>query len=1019
VQLRGIAGALCCLAVAVPSSADPIACDWTGYRASSGLTAGLADQALVVTWSGDHDRQLRLRLAVDDGVPVVRELAVMPRGEAWRIVAFDAWPEFRVTTGLRRISNQQLQPLRQMGVEITSEVVDRHKWDAFWDAPLDLTSPGGTGGNPPPAAGVAHQAGLPRHPSEVRHDEARFTVTGCTVVTTGGRLEVAFPGLQLGVFAGRLQFTVYRGTGLIRMEAIARTEEPSVAYKYEAGLGGLRYRRDPAAGPGGPADRLAWRDLGGQVRYDVLDARPRAAVVKSASRLIAAEHYQGSIAVFPPPHTFFWAREVETNLGYSWYRADGSSYALGIRQADREEEERYQANFSLYSAPPGTWQRMPVYFYVDAGPALSALDQALAFTRGDKYKALPGYQVMASHFHVDLGQRLIESGSLDTKLPDLEALRAAGINIVSPTDRPNGADRLEVLAASFEGARRHSTSDFLILAAEEVSALLGGHWDLVFPKPVFWTRERAAGQPFVDKHPVHGRLYRASTADEVMEMVRREGGLIFMPHPRTKGSTGYPDVIKDTAHFRDERYRGVGWRWGMGLDLSERRLSDGRVLALFDDMNNWAAASGGPLKFIQAITETYRKQPGDDIYANNPVNYIRLAKLPTPADASAVTTALMRGEYFVTSGEILIPSFAVTGTGPRRTITADVEWTFPLEFVEVVWGDGQRTDRQIVPATEFAPFGSHRFEIPFDATGKVWVRFAAWDSAGNGALVQPVRLDPAQAAAAAPASPRVAFDARALQPGELALATVTLPPDVTGVSLQVFGKDIPAARIAANTWQALIGIDLDVKPGAHEVLVRGKGGSDAVLVKERLTVTAKAFPTRRLTVAPDFVNPPPAEQQRIERDAVFLADVYARSASERLWTAAFIRPVPHPANSQFGSRSIFNGEARSPHGGTDFLSPAGTPVHAPNAGRVLAARDLYFTGNTVIIDHGLGVFSTFAHLSRLDVREGDTVAPGRLLGLVGATGRVTGPHLHWGLRVNDARVDPLSLLAVLGAAPGR
>jgi murein DD-endopeptidase MepM/ murein hydrolase activator NlpD len=123
--------------------------------------------------------------------------------------------------------------------------------------------------------------------------------------------------------------------------------------------------------------------------------------------------------------------------------------------------------------------------------------------------------------------------------------------------------------------------------------------------------------------------------------------------------------------------------------------------------------------------------------------------------------------------------------------------------------------------------------------------------------------------------------------------------------------------------------------------------------------------------------------------------------------------VPGAANSSFGTRSVFNGEARNPHTGTDFLSPAGTPVRAPASGRVVVARDLFFTGNTVVIDHGSGVFSTLAHLSRIDVREGAPIARGDGVGLVGATGRVTGPHLHWSLRVGAARVDPLSALALL------
>ena len=108
------------------------------------------------------------------------------------------------------------------------------------------------------------------------------------------------------------------------------------------------------------------------------------------------------------------------------------------------------------------------------------------------------------------------------------------------------------------------------------------------------------------------------------------------------------------------------------------------------------------------------------------------------------------------------------------------------------------------------------------------------------------------------------------------------------------------------------------------------------------------------------------------------------------------------------------GEPRAPHRGADFLSPAGEPIKSPNAGRIVAARELYFTGNTLVIDHGLGLISMLAHLSRIDVREGELVAPGQIVGLVGATGRVTGPHLHWTLSVSGARVDPLALLALLG-----
>src|SRR5207237_7449485 len=136
---------------------------------------------------------------------------------------------------------------------------------------------------------------------------------------------------------------------------------------------------------------------------------------------------------------------------------------------------------------------------------------------------------------------------------------------------------------------------------------------------------------------------------------------------------------------------------------------------------------------------------------------------------------------------------------------------------------------------------------------------------------------------------------------------------------------------------------------------------------------------------------------------------------ERLWNGRFVPPVPGAAASSFGARSVFNGKAAgSPHSGADFAGSMDTPVVAPNAGRVVLARNLYFSGNTVVLDHGLGLFSLLAHLSVMDVHDDDRVVAGQEVGKVGATGRVTGPHLHWAVRVDGARVDPLAVLAMLG-----
>lgn len=257
-------------------------------------------------------------------------------------------------------------------------------------------------------------------------------------------------------------------------------------------------------------------------------------------------------------------------------------------------------------------------------------------------------------------------------------------------------------------------------------------------------------------------------------------------------------------------------------------------------------------------------------------------------------------------------------------------------------------------------------------------------------------------------------ESRSLQPGELIVVTVKSGGGVDAVKVHAFGAAVDAAPTAPDAWQALVGIDLDQAPGVYELAAEAGAAGGAVRRAEKIEVRAKRFPTRTLRVAPRYVDPSAEELARIQEDARFQRRVYDNPARSRLWEGPFVRPVPHQANSRFGSRSIFNGEPRSPHSGTDFLSPSGTPVKAPNGGRIVGARDLYFSGNSVIIDHGLGVFSTFAHLSQIDVREGEVVKAGDVVGLVGATGRVTGAHLHWSLRVAGARVDPLALLALLG-----
>jgi biotin carboxyl carrier protein len=272
-------------------------------------------------------------------------------------------------------------------------------------------------------------------------------------------------------------------------------------------------------------------------------------------------------------------------------------------------------------------------------------------------------------------------------------------------------------------------------------------------------------------------------------------------------------------------------------------------------------------------------------------------------------------------------------------------------------------------------------------------------------------------AARAPAPLVVTARARSIQPGEVVMLTIASTGAVGSVRVHGLNRDYLPFPVDSGTWNVLVGIDLGVTPGTYPILIEAGEGPAPTRATHRLVVKPRKFPTRTLKVDEAFVTPPAEVLERIEREARALTELWKAPPSAKAWAGPFVRPVPEAANSAFGTRSIFNGQPRDPHSGADFRSPAGTPVKAPNAGRVVLASARYFSGNTVVLDHGLSVFSLFAHLSEISVSEGSVVKPGDVVGRVGATGRVTGPHLHWSVRANGARVDPLSLLWVLGSTP--
>ncbi|HVZ64107.1 MAG TPA: hypothetical protein VG838_00745 [Opitutaceae bacterium] len=726
---------LALLALAGVSSllADPIKYDLSAYTAATGLTATVEKDELTVTWADGARGELRARYAVDQGQPVIRELSVRKAGGKWAALGQNLTPEFNVKTGHRRIDFVGLSNFARFGQDITSRAVkDREAWYSFWDAPFVI--PGEPTRNPD----------LPRLAAEIQTAKGMYNITSCTVKTDGARLEVEFPGLTMGIFSGGIRFTHYRGAGLYRVEAVAKTDKDLVAYKYDVGLRGLTTATMP---------QVRWLDTGGNAQeYQFgggLHSSP--VTVRAKNRVMVAEGPAGSIAVFPPPTVFFPAREVDTNLGYVWYRKDAEGrYSFGVKQADHEDIPKYLQNFALYNAPPGTLQRMATYFYLSPTDAMSTRAAVMAYTHNDTFAPIPGYKTFVNHFHIEFTDRLRESGSLDTQTPDLPAMRALGINIIGLSDFH--ADKLKLNDSGpggrfadqkdyFEGTRRASDKDFLILPWEEPSIAFGGHYNILYPRPLFYSKVRTKTQQFIEQDPTYGKVYHNSSAEDVQQMLDAENTYWYTAHPRTKSSAGYPDFYWDKFYVQNDHYLGLAFKPGMGMDLSESRLAEWRTFDALDTMNNMFADTKLRPKVLIADVDTYQKWPHDDIFPGIPVNYLKLDRVPGPdEDWGSIMKTLSDGNFFGTTGEIFIRNYAVQGKGDKRTIVADVDYTFPLEFVEVVWGDGKKIDRQIIRATELPPMGTHHYSIPFDATGKKWVRFAVWDSAVNGAFVQPIWL---------------------------------------------------------------------------------------------------------------------------------------------------------------------------------------------------------------------------------------------------------------------------------------
>jgi hypothetical protein len=743
-HLRGLVLTLAlssCLA-----EAQALRCNLDNYKPMVGIDVQQVGNSVSLTWQGESGQQLRAQFSIHQGQPVVQKIEARKANGQWKVLGRDLTPDFQVTSGRRRLSGLMRTMLQAQGAD-TPAMESFQKWDSFWDAPLVIP-------------GQYDSTDLPRTPSEIQRAAVSYTSHACRVTSAGTRISITFDGLTLGIFSGDLQFTAFKGSNLLRQEAIAKTEQPDVAYIYKAGLKGFAIVS---------GSKLVWRDTAQERQGYDFDGAPNAKPVnlRARNRLEILDTGNSSLAVFPPPHKFFFAREDDVNLGYVYYRKDTqNSFSLGVMQPEKEagyppwgdthNEWMKQAqeswseteNFALYNAPAGTLQHMAVFYYLSPEGEHATREAVLAYTHGDRYKPVPGFKTLVGHFHFRFNEMLRDAGTLDL-MPDwVPAFRALGVNIIYLGDFHDDSDpvdpgpkRFAEQRIYFEGVRRMSDKDFLVMPAEEVNSFLGGHWYMLSPKPIYFSHtlpDPAFPQPFEETIPVYGLVYHLRSAEDVLKFVNQTHSIIWVAHPRTKGSTRYPDLYKDKDFFLSDRFIGGSWE-SLPVDLSERTLCPYRCFGTEDDMSNWAPRP----KYMIAEGDIYWGAPDEEsiMYSQGAVSYIRLARVPLYNESwTPIVESLRAGDFFGTTGEILFHNWGIEHAGSKSTYNATIEYTFPLEFAELVWGDGTRVGRKIINLTDTTAFGTKTFKILFDATGKKWVRFSVWDSAGDGAWAQPIQL---------------------------------------------------------------------------------------------------------------------------------------------------------------------------------------------------------------------------------------------------------------------------------------
>ena len=670
--------------------------DLSGMSSNGAQAVATKKNILNITWPTGDNEQGKIIFNLQKGKPLFSSIQLIGFGKVKEIGA-SLDPVFLLTVGKR-------------------DLVSQNGWNIFFDKTNKL----------------------PHTTYKVVFDKKTVSV-----ISAGSRTIIKIGNVKAGSFAGVIEITLYNGSPLFNVAAVMATVVDSTAILYDAGL----------VSKGKLWKNIAWTDVTDMPQSMQPQAGDTSKNIAVKYRTIVGESKGGSLAIFPAPHQYFYPLDEAFNLKFTWhgtqYRHMIGGYGLGIRQ-DLMGDNRW---VPWFNAPPKTLQRLNFFCLLNAGAPALAMAAVKRFTHGDKYKPLPGYKTMSSHFHNEYVMKVVLPGKETPGIPNfVNVFKNTGINIIHLaefhyTAHPKGPDeqRLTELKTLFDVCKKYSDDGFLLLPGEEPNEFFGGHWLEFFPKPVYWVMSRKEGVPFVTDDPTYGKVYWVADKGDMLKLLEAENGLAWTAHARTKGSTGYPDKYRDEDFFKSDHFFGAAWK-AIPADLSQPKLGK-RVLDLMDDMANW-----GFKKHAIAEADLFSVEPENEMYAHLNVNYLQLDKLPEYKDGWQPVLDVMRlGKFFVSTGEILLPSFAVNGKRSGEILKAtpdgnaeielEADWTFPLNFAEIITGDGTNVYRKKINLDNTLAFGKNKYTFRTSIKNKKWIRVEVWDIAANGAFTQQVWIE--------------------------------------------------------------------------------------------------------------------------------------------------------------------------------------------------------------------------------------------------------------------------------------